>query len=134
MATKQLKKSTPKDLQFYTGNFTWLLGDVKLNLDKIDEVYKTKVNRGIKRGKEFVIDFASSHDVHPGLIRLKTNDGFDYYGTLEYTDNKYPSCKVNLRLYESKHGCFFIGLSIEGGHDYTLLIELTKTKTFSVTK
>src|SRR5437868_2758009 len=106
-------KNIKEEYQFYEGMMYWLLGDINF-VPKTNEIYKTSIKRGIRKGDKFSINFAGTHELYEGNVSIKTINKTEYFGQLSYIDHD-DTYKVNLRFYENEAeaGVIFIGLLVE---------------------
>lgn len=112
----------------YIGNIYWYEGYYK---DVISSTYQSvEVTRAILENNIFKISYHSNDNSTNALIKLKSNDGFSFAGSVKAIDDDKFSGKLNFEFYQNKKKCLLLGKWIDEGEVDTCIIELTEVKEF----
>lgn len=112
----------------FTGTIYWING---YYISRIDgESYKAQVNRAILEKNVLRIEHSKTVDFPSGLIRLKSEDGFEFIGSMKYIDENKSAATVNLEYYENQKNSFLIGKWAEAGDIFTCFVSLNEVEEF----
>ncbi len=101
----------------------WIEGDFKQGI--LGNTYgKAYISLAILENNIFKIDHDGNVDINSGLTILRTENGFEYDGSMKYMDDKKHSAIVNLKYYTNQNKVLLIGTSIEVGIKYDCIVEL----------
>ncbi|WP_286852852.1 hypothetical protein [Xanthomarina sp.] len=112
----------------YIGKIFWISGYYEIEID--GSSLSADITRAIYSENTFRIEHSKTNDFSSGLIRLKTENGFLFSGSMKYIDEAKSAATVNLEFYDNSVNSMFIGKWNEDNVLFTCIIKLQEVDNF----